>query len=63
MLTGIDVLARDGFKLLAGRRVGLVTNHTGTYDLDTLLPRMRATLEDGMGLRWVRIRLLPIGRR
>ena len=29
VLTGIDVLARDGFKLLAGRRVGLVTNHTG----------------------------------
>ena len=29
MLNGIDVLARDGFKLLAGRRIGLVTNHTG----------------------------------
>ncbi|MGL4554599.1 MAG: exo-beta-N-acetylmuramidase NamZ family protein [Gemmataceae bacterium] len=27
--TGIDVLRRDGFKQLAGRRVGLVTNHTG----------------------------------
>jgi uncharacterized protein YbbC (DUF1343 family)/CubicO group peptidase (beta-lactamase class C family) len=29
VLTGIDVLARDGFKPLAGMRVGLVTNHTG----------------------------------
>ncbi len=26
---GIDVLARNGFKELAGKRVGLVTNHTG----------------------------------
>jgi uncharacterized protein YbbC (DUF1343 family) len=29
VLTGIDVLARDGFALLKGKRVGLVTNHTG----------------------------------
>ena len=28
-LTGIDVLARDGFEPLRGKRVGLVTNHTG----------------------------------
>jgi len=28
-LTGIDVLKADGFKLLRGRNVGLVTNHTG----------------------------------
>jgi uncharacterized protein YbbC (DUF1343 family)/CubicO group peptidase (beta-lactamase class C family) len=27
--TGIDVLAGEGFKRLSGRRVGLVTNHTG----------------------------------
>lgn len=26
---GVDVLARDGFKPLVGKRVGLVTNHTG----------------------------------
>ena len=39
--------------------VGLGESLAGTYALDTLLPRMRATLEDGMGLRWVRIRLLP----
>ncbi len=29
VLTGIDVLARDGFAMLKGRKVGLVTNHTG----------------------------------
>jgi uncharacterized protein YbbC (DUF1343 family) len=28
-LTGIDVLARDGFDVLDGRKVGLITNHTG----------------------------------
>lgn len=28
-LTGIDVLVRDGLKLLAGANVGLITNHTG----------------------------------
>ncbi|MFM8357777.1 MAG: exo-beta-N-acetylmuramidase NamZ domain-containing protein, partial [Verrucomicrobiota bacterium] len=28
-LNGIDVLVRDGFAPLRGRRVGLVTNHTG----------------------------------
>jgi uncharacterized protein YbbC (DUF1343 family)/CubicO group peptidase (beta-lactamase class C family) len=29
VLTGIDVLERDGFKPLEGRRIGLITNHTG----------------------------------
>ena len=29
ILPGIDVLARDGFARLKGKRVGLVTNHTG----------------------------------
>jgi CubicO group peptidase (beta-lactamase class C family) len=29
VLTGIDVLERDGFKQLSGLRIGLVTNHTG----------------------------------
>ena len=29
VLTGIDVLARDNFKQLAGLRIGLVTNQTG----------------------------------
>jgi len=29
VLTGIDVLEREGFRALQGRRVGLITNHTG----------------------------------
>lgn len=29
VLTGIDVLARDGFKQVSGLKLGLVTNHTG----------------------------------
>ncbi len=29
VLTGIDVLRRDGFKSLQGKRLGLITNHTG----------------------------------
>lgn len=29
VLTGIDVLERNGFKQLSGLRIGLVTNHTG----------------------------------
>ena len=29
VLTGLDVLLRDQFKPLEGRRVGLITNHTG----------------------------------
>ncbi|NLZ02354.1 MAG: DUF1343 domain-containing protein [Pirellulaceae bacterium] len=29
VLAGIDVLRRDGFRRLAGRRVGLITNQTG----------------------------------
>src|SRR4030095_8949601 len=28
VLTGIDVLARDGFKQLRGKKIGLITNHT-----------------------------------
>jgi uncharacterized protein YbbC (DUF1343 family)/CubicO group peptidase (beta-lactamase class C family) len=29
VLTGLEVLLRDGSRVLSGRRVGLVTNHTG----------------------------------
>lgn len=29
VLSGIDVLARDGFAKLRGKKVGLITNHTG----------------------------------
>jgi signal transduction histidine kinase len=41
--------------------VGLGESLAGTYDLDSLLPRMRATLEDGLGLRWARVQLLSRG--
>jgi len=34
-LTGLDVLERDGFRPLAGKRVGLITNHT-SVNLDGL---------------------------
>ncbi|HBA60320.1 MAG TPA: DUF1343 domain-containing protein [Elusimicrobia bacterium] len=34
-LTGLDVLERDGFKQLAGKRVGLITNHS-SVDLNGL---------------------------
>lgn len=29
VLAGIDILERDGFKQLAGKNIGLITNHTG----------------------------------
>lgn len=29
VFTGLDVLVRDGFKPFAGKRIGLITNHTG----------------------------------
>ena len=29
VLSGVDVLVRDGFKQLRGKRLGLITNHTG----------------------------------
>jgi len=50
VLTGIDVLKRDGFKQLAGMRIGLVTNHTvrdreGRQTIDVLsqAPGVRLT--------------------
>src|SRR5437667_312556 len=47
--TGIDVLARDGFAPLQGKRVGLVTNHTGrgaagTSTIDLLASAKGVTL-------------------
>jgi uncharacterized protein YbbC (DUF1343 family) len=33
VLTGIDVLERDGFGPLRGRKIGLITNHTGVNRL------------------------------
>ena len=48
VLNGVDVLQRDGFKQLAGMRVGLITNHTGrdrrgrqTIDVLREAPRVR----------------------
>ncbi|MGE3780787.1 MAG: exo-beta-N-acetylmuramidase NamZ domain-containing protein, partial [Pirellulaceae bacterium] len=44
VLTGIDVLARDGFRQLAGRRVGLITNHTGrSHDGQSTVERFHAS--------------------
>ncbi|WP_353807923.1 sensor histidine kinase [Agromyces sp. SYSU T00194] len=39
--------------------VGLGESLAGTYELDTLLPRIATTLEEGMGLTWARVRLEP----
>ncbi len=39
--------------------VGLGETLQGTYDLDSLLPRMSTALEEGMGLQWARVRLTP----
>jgi len=49
VLNGIDVLRRDGFRLLEGRRVGVITNHTGrardgTSTVDLLARAPRVTL-------------------
>lgn len=33
---------------------------TETYDLATLVPRIESTLRDGLGLEWVRVRLVPM---
>jgi uncharacterized protein YbbC (DUF1343 family) len=60
VLTGIDVLERDKFKLLEGRRIGLITNHTGkdgggnsTIDLLAGAPNLKlvALLSPEHGLR------------
>ncbi len=39
---GIDVLQRDQFRLLAGHRIGLVTNHTGVNREGTTTARLLA---------------------
>lgn len=50
VMSGIDVLRADGFKALAGLRIGLVTNHTGrardgaaTIDLLASAPNVKLT--------------------
>jgi uncharacterized protein YbbC (DUF1343 family)/CubicO group peptidase (beta-lactamase class C family) len=50
VLTGLDVLKRDGFKQLKGRRVGLITNHTG---LDRDGKRTIDLLHDADGVKLV----------
>jgi uncharacterized protein YbbC (DUF1343 family) len=42
VLTGIDVLERDGFRRLEGRRVGLITNQTGIDRQGTSTARLLA---------------------
>jgi signal transduction histidine kinase len=37
---------------------GLGATLAGTFDLDSLLPHIEETLEQGLGLRWVRVRLV-----
>jgi uncharacterized protein YbbC (DUF1343 family) len=46
VLTGIDVLERDGCRLLAGRRVGLITNHTGLASDGTATGKLLADAPD-----------------
>ncbi len=50
VLTGIDVLQRDNFRQLTGKRVGLITNHTGlnregvaSYELLNRSPAVQLT--------------------
>ncbi|MHB8956107.1 MAG: exo-beta-N-acetylmuramidase NamZ domain-containing protein [Pirellulaceae bacterium] len=40
VLCGIDVLQRDDFRMLAGQRVGLITNHTGVNNAGTTTARL-----------------------
>ena len=47
-LAGADVLARDSYALLEGKRVGLLTNQTGTLRDGTRLPK--ALLDGGVNL-------------
>jgi uncharacterized protein YbbC (DUF1343 family)/CubicO group peptidase (beta-lactamase class C family) len=42
VLTGLDVLRRDGFRPLAGRRVGLIANHTSLSREGTHAARLLA---------------------
>lgn len=45
VLTGIDVAERDGFAALRGRRVGLITNHTGINRRSASTARLLAEAE------------------
>ncbi|MBU6309929.1 MAG: DUF1343 domain-containing protein [Planctomycetes bacterium] len=52
VLTGIDVLVRDGFRQLAGKRVAVITNHTG---LDRERRRTATLLAQADGVKLVAI--------
>jgi len=52
VLSGIDVLQRDGFASLAGRRIGLITNHTG---VDQSLVSTAKRFHDCKSLELVRL--------
>src|SRR5690349_9403693 len=71
VLTGIDVLARDGFALLDGAHVGLITNHTGqdqdgnaTIDVLHAAPGVKLVALFGPehGIRGMRDGPVPDGR-
>ncbi|HEY6564718.1 MAG TPA: exo-beta-N-acetylmuramidase NamZ domain-containing protein, partial [Pirellulaceae bacterium] len=46
VLTGIDVLERDNFEPLRGRRIGLITNHTGVNRHGTRTAMLFARAKD-----------------
>jgi uncharacterized protein YbbC (DUF1343 family) len=52
VLIGIDVLERDGFAALRGRRVGLITNHTGVNRRGVPTPQL---LYDAEGVELKRL--------
>jgi uncharacterized protein YbbC (DUF1343 family) len=52
VLTGLDVLVRDGFRQLSGKRVAVITNHTG---LDRRRRRTASLLAGADGVRLVAI--------
>ena len=54
VLTGIQVLARDDYRLLAGQRVGLISNPTGvlpdlTHEIDTIVASGKVNLVAAFG--------------
>jgi len=46
VLTGIDVLQRDDFAMLKGKRVGLITNHTGLDAAGNSTPLLLKNAQD-----------------
>lgn len=52
VLAGIDILQQDGFGLLRGRRIGLITNHTGVNRAGVSTARL---LKDAPGVTLVKL--------